>query len=84
MMTCQELIDFIAAWLDDELPTETRLEFERHLELCPDCVDYLDGYRQAVSLSRDALVECAEEELPQDVPESLVQAVLAARRKPAS
>jgi anti-sigma factor RsiW len=78
LLTCQELIDFLAAYLDGELEAEARAGFERHLSLCPPCVDYLASYRQTVRLGKQA---CGPEaELPADVPDELVAAILAARR----
>lgn len=80
-MKCREFTDFLMAYLDDELPAETRGSFEFHLHECQSCVNYLESYRATVALGRAACAEDAE--LPDDVPEGLVRAILAAR-KPAS
>ena len=53
-----------------------RVGFERHLERCPPCVNYLDSYRATIALARDA---CASEDVPRP-PDSLVRAILDARR----
>ena len=37
-ITCQEIIDFIAGYRDNQLTTNQRAEFERHLSVCPSCV----------------------------------------------
>ncbi len=78
-MTCQELADFLMQYLDDGLAREQRSEFESHVGICPDCLHYLETYRETVRLGRSI---CAEPEgpVPEDVPEDLVRAVLAARR----
>ena len=76
-LTCQQLIEFIMGYLDGELPAEQRAEFERHMSACPSCVDYLKTYEKTVLLAK----ECANDPVPQDVPESLVQAILEARKK---
>ena len=47
-MTCRELADFIADYLSEALPGDTRTQFEHHLGDCSNCVMYLDGYRQAI------------------------------------
>jgi len=78
-MTCKELIDFLMDYLDGELPGEVRAEFERHVKDCPPCLNYLDSYRTAVELGRKVCE--AEDALPCEVPEPLVQAILAAVRK---
>jgi anti-sigma factor (TIGR02949 family) len=80
MVTCKELIDFLMAYIDNELPAERRAEFERHLGACPSCVRYLDTYKQTVQLGKQAF-GCGGETAPTDVPEGLIQAILAARAK---
>jgi len=78
-MTCRELTDFIHAYLDRELPEAEAAEFERHLALCEPCVCYMDSYRRTLDLCKSAYGE--EREIPpDDVPEELIRAILAARR----
>ena len=77
-ITCQELIDFIDGYRDNELTTEQRTEFERHLAVCPSCVAYLKTYEQTIHLARSA----SNEQAPEDIPESLLRAILAARNLP--
>ena len=76
-MTCQQLIDFIMSYLDDELPPPQRAEFDRHMAACPSCVDYLKTYEKTIELAKT----CADDPVPDEVPESLVQAILEARKK---
>jgi anti-sigma factor RsiW len=79
-MTCRELIDFLMAYLDGELPAERRALFDAHLEICAACQRYLDGYRESIALGRAACdPDAADAPVPDEVPEELVQAVLAAR-----
>jgi len=77
LLTCRELLDFIAEYLDGELAAEARADFERHLSLCPACVDYLAGYRETIRLGKQACEP--EAELPADVPQELVAAILRRR-----
>jgi anti-sigma factor RsiW len=77
-MTCRELIEFLMAYLDGELPPEERARFDEHLAECPACVDYLRTYQQTIRLEKAA---CAEEPDCKDVPEELIRAILAARRE---
>jgi len=79
MLTCRELIDFLMAYLDGELPAAQRADFERHLGVCPPCLNYLETYKETVRLGKAC---CADDALPADVPEELVRAILAARRQP--
>lgn len=78
-MTCRELIDFLMAYLDGELPTAERAEFDGHLGDCPDCRAYLATYQQTVQLEVDAFRDL-DREVPEGVPEHLLLAILAARR----
>lgn len=77
-ITCRELIDFIAGYLDGELPEAARLEFERHLSACPACVAYFESYQRTIKLGKAAL---ASSEEPAPVPEALVRAIRAARAR---
>jgi anti-sigma factor RsiW len=79
-MTCRELVEFLSAYLDGELPEEVRHQFDEHLAACPECSAYLATYRETVRLAKDAFQD-ADAPLPGDVPERLVKAILAARRK---
>jgi anti-sigma factor RsiW len=77
LLTCRELIDFLAAYLDGELAPEVRADFEAHLSLCPDCGDYLASYREAIRIGKQACEPDAE--LPADLPRELVDAILSTR-----
>lgn len=83
-MTCRELIDFLMAYLDRELPAETRDEFERHLSVCPSCRAYLDSYRRTTALAREAMCAGGDQPVPASVPRGLVGAILAARARQGS
>jgi anti-sigma factor RsiW len=79
-VTCREFVDFIMEYLDGELPSDVHLPFERHISLCPDCDRYLQQYRATVATSRAAFANCGDGELPDDVPEELITAILESRR----
>jgi anti-sigma factor RsiW len=78
-VTCREFAEFMADYLSGELLPETTAQFERHLTVCPNCVAYLSNYRQTVSLGRKAFAD-DDAALPDDVPDDLVNAILASRR----
>jgi anti-sigma factor RsiW len=78
-LSCRELIEFLAAYLDDELVPEERSAFESHLSSCPHCVDYLATYRETIHLGKQALA--AESEILEEVPAALVDAILSARSR---
>lgn len=77
-MTCRELVDFLMEYLDGELPADQRDIFESHVGECPPCEAYLDTYKQTIRLGKGV---CSEPDgaAPEDVPEQLIQAILAAR-----
>ena len=78
-MTCREFADFISDYLSAELSSETRAQFEHHLGLCTNCQKYLTSYEETVKLGKRAFDD-EDGALPADVPEGLVNAILAARR----
>ena len=79
-MTCREFADFIMDYLSGELSPDTQQDFETHLSRCTNCQKYLAGYKQTIELGRRAF-EDDEAELPGDVPEDLIKAIMAARRR---
>jgi len=80
-LTCQEVFEFLMAYLDGDLPEGERTTFETHLAACPPCVAYLETYQDAVRLGKEAC--CGPEEAaPARAPEELVRAILSARHKP--
>lgn len=81
-LTCRDFIEFIMAWLDDELEPATRSRFAEHLAECVACEDYLRSYQLTVKLGKRAFLPGRPDDaIPEDVPEELVQAVLAARKQ---
>jgi anti-sigma factor RsiW len=79
-MTCREFADFIMDYTSGEVSPDVRRDFETHLTRCPNCQKYLAGYRQTIALGRRAFDD-DDGELPGDVPEDLVKAIMAARRE---
>jgi anti-sigma factor RsiW len=78
-VTCRELAEFIADYLTEELPVLVRMEFDRHLSLCSNCRNYLAHYRTTVALGRHAFDD-PDREVPAEVPDDLVKAILASRK----
>ena len=81
-MTCREVIDFLMEYLSGELGASERAEFEQHLADCPDCSAYLKSYEETIKLGKAVFADL-DAPVPQDVPEELVQAILASRRRDA-
>jgi anti-sigma factor RsiW len=78
-ITCRELVEFLHRYLDGELGRRRRAVFDAHLGACEECAAYLRDYETTVRLGREAFA-AADAPVPDDVPEDLVRAVLAARK----
>lgn len=78
-LTCRELAAFVMDYLDGTLPVSTRAAFEAHLAACPACVVYLRSYRETVRLAKAHGV--SDEGRAAEMPDDLVEAILAARRR---
>lgn len=78
-VTCRELIEFLDDYVAGTLPSPQSAAFEEHLRLCPPCVNYLTGYKDAIRCAKAAF-NCGKAE-PAPIPDELVRAILAARTK---
>jgi anti-sigma factor RsiW len=76
-ITCREVVDFLDRYLTGGLDPDEVAKFERHLAECPPCVAYMHTYQGATAVSKAALA--GTEDVPEDVPEDLVLAILRAR-----
>lgn len=79
-MTCRELADFIADYLSGEIPGDVRAQFDWHLSVCPNCRQYLANYQATIAVGRRAFL-ADEAEVPPDVPDDLLRAILEARKR---
>ena len=77
-MNCREFVEFLMDYLDESLPSNQLHTFRQHLQACPGCETYLDTYRETVKLGK----MCGDPDapVPEEVPETLVRAILAARQ----
>ena len=79
-ITCRELIDGLDAYVDGTMPAAQRAEVDRHLAVCPACVNYLNNYRQTIAMGK-AVFSDADAPVPADVPADLLKAIVSAARK---
>jgi anti-sigma factor RsiW len=75
-VTCREFADFVMDYFEGQLAADARARFDRHLTLCPDCVHYLQQYRDTVQAGQAAF----DDDVPAPAPDDLVRAILDARR----
>lgn len=78
MLTCRELVEFMDEYWSESLPPETVARFNEHLAACPSCVNYTNTWREAIRAGKAAL-RASDDTVPEDVPEALLAAILAAR-----
>lgn len=63
MMTCQELVDLLADYIEGVLDSETARDLERHLEGCVSCHNFLKTYKATGAWIREVTYEEMPEEL---------------------
>ena len=67
-------------YLTDQLPSSIRTQFETHLNECPDCIAYVEAYRQTVTLVQSLGDRRNHQEPESQCPADLVKAILEARK----
>jgi anti-sigma factor RsiW len=75
-MTCHDVIDVLADYLDQVLPPEIAADLERHLAGCEPCRAYLATYRRTRALGAEA----ARLEMPDEMKARLREFLLARLR----
>ena len=79
MISCREFEEFILEYIEGGLPQRQRKIFEWHLRICRECRDYLAAYRRSIEIGSAILAE-PHDLPPDDVPEDLIAAIIAARK----
>jgi anti-sigma factor RsiW len=79
-VTCRDFVEFLSEYFSGELAVAERAEFEAHLAECPACVAYLETLQKTIQLVKAAYAH-PEGRVPDEVPEQLLRAILAARTK---
>jgi anti-sigma factor RsiW len=66
-ITCQEVVELVTDYLEDELDDATTTELEAHLALCPGCQVYVQQMRLTIDelghVPVDSLSEQAQSDL---------------------
>ena len=63
-MSCKELTDFLAEYLDGSLPRWQRVAMKFHLLLCRDCRRYLKSYATTIALAHAIGQPVPEDDAP--------------------
>ena len=61
-LTCQELVELVTDYLEDELPPEERARFEVHLVYCRGCWNYLEQIQRTLTVMGELREETLEPE----------------------
>ena len=48
---CEQINELIFNYVTDRLSPSLTREFEQHLKICPDCVNFLSTYKKTVSVA---------------------------------
>ncbi len=78
-MKCRECDDFLVDYVAGDLAADVLATFEVHLARCRNCRAYLEQYRATIQAGKTA---CSTIKEAANMPEELIQAILAARPKP--
>ncbi len=66
-LTCKELVEIVTDYLEGVLPSDDRTRFESHINVCQDCLNYLDQMRRTIALvgrlSEDDIPEASKTQL---------------------
>jgi anti-sigma factor RsiW len=73
MITCAELEEFVADYLDGSLPEPTRRAMKGHLDDCAACREFVAAYQRTVRVAKKVF---EDESATAKAPEKLVQAIL--------
>lgn len=79
-MTCREASEFLLEYVDGELEPAVRVEFEVHVQRCPNCEQFVAQYRTTIVAGRAAFPH-AHSDATTAFPPEVVQAILAALAK---
>src|SRR5438309_6925057 len=50
--TCDQVTALVLGYLTDNLSASVRREFEQHLTICPDCMNFLNTYKKTVAVTK--------------------------------
>ena len=69
-LSCQEVVELVAGYLDGALSAEEAALFEQHINFCEGCVWYVEQIKTTV----ETLGEVREEDIPSEAKDRLMSA----------
>ncbi|MEP6987763.1 MAG: zf-HC2 domain-containing protein [Chloroflexota bacterium] len=67
-ISCKQLVDLVADYLEEAIPDEARAQFEQHLSECGYCSAYVQQLQVTVTLTK----KLSENELDKPAPKELL------------
>lgn len=67
--TCKQMAELVYNYLNDSLNPRVKGDFEQHLQVCPDCVNFLNTYRKTVEVTQAVRAE----EIPANVRKNILE-----------
>ena len=66
--TCKQITDLMLDYLTDKLHPKLKKDFQKHLNICPDCVSFVNTYKKTVK----ATATLRSEEIPPKVRDNIL------------
>ncbi len=66
--TCKQITDLMLDYLTDKLRPKLKQDFQKHLDICPDCVAFVNTYKKTVK----ATATLREEDIPPKVRDNVL------------
>lgn len=79
MITCREFNDFIYDYVEGTLSEKQTVLFKRHMRICPMCRNFLKTYI-ATYKAAGQIIPFDDIDVPDEVPQDLIDAILDVRR----
>jgi anti-sigma factor RsiW len=74
-LTCRKVEEFLMAYLDHELSLFSRLRFKYHLMICSDCTNYMEEYKNSITLGK-RVFESPDDIATGNVPDEILHAIM--------
>ena len=74
-ITCKKATSLIADYLSEKLDPEIALAFEEHLSICPDCVAFLNTYKQTIQAIQSFYKKMPAKKMSKGTAESLKEKI---------
>jgi putative zinc finger protein len=74
---CKQITDLVFDYLNGNLRPDVKRDFQQHLRVCPDCINFLNTYKKTVSVTGTV----RPEEIPVKVKDNILDFLRSRVRK---